>query len=93
MRQFTELQNGLIARFLEKYKAVKVRLPNTLFDVEPDLRITFTKHLCPFCGKPLKFLRTKPIAMCKRKSCICPEKHGFVIRVSVLKKNIKIKNY
>ena len=86
MGKYTELQNGLIKEFLEKYKNVKIKVPNTLFDVEPDLSITFQKNLCPFCARPLKFMRNRPMAMCGRKSCICPDKNGFIIRTSVLNK-------
>ncbi len=82
--------SGLMARYEEMFKNAKVVKPTTLFEVEPNLQATFLEGLCPFCGLKLKIARSRPIARCGRKKCICPNKGGFVIRLSVLSGNLKI---
>lgn len=82
---------GLMGRYAEMFKNAKIVKPTTLFEVEPDMRATFLERLCPYCGLKLRIARSRPIARCGRKKCICPNKGGFVIRLSVLSGNLKIR--
>jgi DNA-directed RNA polymerase subunit RPC12/RpoP len=57
-----------IDKYLEKIKSIKIRYPNTLFDIEPSWEKLKEKR-CPICGYKLLVPRKNPfIVICKGKS-------------------------
>ena len=63
MKVFRELNNSPLSSLLERYRNVKVHIPDTLFDVEPEWKLLNAKK-CPVCGSLLKFPLKGKIAIC-----------------------------
>lgn len=52
-------------RFLNKIRSIKVKIPNTLFDVEPNWEMLKEKR-CPICGNRLSIPLKNPfVVICR----------------------------
>ena len=73
-----------IGSLLEEYKNIKVRKSNTLFPPTLDMS-NLRENKCPACNRKLKILRTRPLAICNRKTCpLVQDKDSFRISLSKL---------
>ena len=73
-----------LASLLEQYKGVKIRKAVTLFPPTLDMS-NLREGKCPACNRKLKILRTRPLAICNRKTCpLVQDKDSFRISLSKL---------
>lgn len=79
----TELNNGLLAGFLERYRNVRIKKVSSLFEVKPVWK-TIEDDRCPFCNRKLKFSLKRPIVRCTSPHCVADPK--FIIRLDVYKR-------
>lgn len=76
-----------IQEYLKRIETIKVKAPDTLFDVEPNWEVLKDKK-CPICGSLLKTIRNnKKIVMCRGR------RHGnrkpFIITASAYYRIVK----
>lgn len=66
---------------LERYKNVKIRIPDTLFDIEPSWD-KLSENRCPICANKLLFPIKSKVGICRGKSH--GDRRPFVIKLEVL---------
>lgn len=72
-----------IENYLDKIRSIKVKHPNTLFDVEPSWE-KLKEGRCPICGSRLRAPKGKSISICYGKRH--GDKQKFVIKNETLVK-------
>lgn len=78
-----------LGNLLERFKNVKIKKSYTLFPPTLDMS-QLKESKCPACKRPLKILRSRPLAICGRKTCPATQDRD-TFRVS-LSKLAQIKN-